>query len=111
VSPHILESDRNSLYVRLAKNASRSEEIRLRMVSNEEVAVNASLAWGNSPSVDAYMSPENALVEFDGSTLSLYFAAGNDASGAYSAVLSLSGIGVQSGTAENITIPITVFVS
>jgi uncharacterized protein (UPF0333 family) len=108
IYPYLVDVDKHSVAIVMARGETRSAQIIVTRVSAETVTVEPSQNWGFT---DVTMQTD-PNVTFDasalGSTLTISVTANSAASDIYNSQITLNALGNESGTVEAINIPISV---
>lgn len=111
IAPHIFDVNKRSVYLSMGKGASRSDTVKVYPASNETLATTAALSFSHSPAVSGSVTPASATADFEGTEFTMQFSSNNSASGIYSGELLITVLGTISGAEQNLSLPVTVFVS
>ncbi|MCX6770340.1 MAG: hypothetical protein NT051_06755 [Candidatus Micrarchaeota archaeon] len=110
IFPLLAELGKNSVYLRMASNETRSASVPIRAASSESLSASISFPWPHT-GVAAASSLSSSTIGFDGGSAILNFTSLPNASGIYSSTLSIIVTGQASGATETFTVPVTIFVS
>jgi hypothetical protein len=110
IYPYLVDVDRHSVTIVMARNETRSAQVTVTRVSWEEVSVTPSQNWGfDDVSLSLAPAAGDAFgASAIGSAITVTVTSSPTASGIYNSQLTLDAVGASSGTTEAISIPISV---
>ncbi|MCX6771328.1 MAG: hypothetical protein NTX79_04695 [Candidatus Micrarchaeota archaeon] len=104
IYPYLVDVDRNSVAIAMARGETRSSQITVTRVSAEQVALDVSQNWGFT---DVALNLTSAQDQFK-TLITVSVSATPAAAGIYNSQITLDAVGNESGTEEVINIPISV---
>jgi len=108
IYPYLVDVDRHSVSIVMARSETRSVQIVVTRVSGEAVSVDPVQNWGFGD-VNLTMSPSSAFDASDlGSIVTVSVTSSPAAFGTYNSQLTLTATGATSGTTDTILVPISV---
>lgn len=108
IYPYLVDVDKRSVAIVMARNETRSTQIIVTRVSAERVTVEPSQNWGFTD-VTMSIAPSGAFdADGLGTTITVTVTANSAASDTYNSQITLNALGNESGTMEAINIPISV---
>ena len=108
IYPYLVDVDKHSVAIAMARGETRSTQIVVTRVSAEDVTVEPVLNWGFTD-VTLSIDPSATFdASSQGTLLTVSVTANSIASDIYNSQITLNAIGEESGTSEAINIPISV---
>ncbi len=108
IYPYLVDVDKRSIPITMARDETRSTQITITKVSGEVVEVEPVQNWGFED-VTVSLDPSTAFNSSEqGSTIAISVTANGTASGVYNSQLTLIATGLDSGTTETINVPLSV---
>ena len=108
IYPYLLDVDRRSVSIVMAPDETRSAQITVTRISSEAVSVVPSQDWGFEGVSLATDPSGNFSASLSGSVMTVSVTSDPGTSGTYNSQLTLDALGAESGTTEEINIPISV---
>ena len=108
IYPYLVDVDKRSVTVVMARGETRSAQITVTRVSAEKVTVEPSRNWGFTD-VTMAIDPQSAFdASSMGTVITVTVTATSAASDIYNSQITLNAVGSDSGTSETINIPVSV---